>query len=153
MILPFQITGAYLISDFYSLCFLASRFPFSLYGIIPVILGIFSLLLLMLCGFFGYQCKLINWEKIIDYLSDYHISLNHFQMIAFDKCFLAILNRGQEKNDLKVSQLFTPWRNLTWWALNNIPPPQEGILLKWLQKILILMIDYYYFENYNLLWY
>lgn len=33
----------------------ASRFPFSLYGIIPVILGIFSLLLLMLCGFFGYQ--------------------------------------------------------------------------------------------------
>ncbi|XP_010856962.1 PREDICTED: killer cell lectin-like receptor 5 [Bison bison bison] len=33
----------------------ASRFSFSLYGIIPVILGIFSLLLLMLCGFFGYQ--------------------------------------------------------------------------------------------------
>ncbi|CAI9166244.1 unnamed protein product [Rangifer tarandus platyrhynchus] len=33
----------------------ASRFPFSLYGIITVILGIFSLLLLMLCGFFGYQ--------------------------------------------------------------------------------------------------
>ncbi|XP_006059426.4 killer cell lectin-like receptor 5 [Bubalus bubalis] len=31
----------------------ASRFSFSL--IIPVILGIFSLLLLMLCGFFGYQ--------------------------------------------------------------------------------------------------
>ncbi|XDB50749.1 hypothetical protein AB1E18_004311 [Capra hircus] len=33
----------------------ASRFSFSLYGIIPVILGIFSLLLLMLCGFFGYH--------------------------------------------------------------------------------------------------
>ncbi|XP_057560114.1 C-type lectin domain family 1 member B-like [Hippopotamus amphibius kiboko] len=33
----------------------ASRFSFSPHGIIPVILGIFSLLLLMLCGFFGYQ--------------------------------------------------------------------------------------------------
>ncbi|XP_040091103.1 killer cell lectin-like receptor 6 [Oryx dammah] len=33
----------------------ASRFSFSLCGIIPVILGIFSLLLLLLCGFFGYQ--------------------------------------------------------------------------------------------------
>ncbi|XP_008586129.1 PREDICTED: C-type lectin domain family 12 member B-like, partial [Galeopterus variegatus] len=28
---------------------------FSLYGIIPVTLGVFSLLLLMLCGFFAYQ--------------------------------------------------------------------------------------------------
>ncbi|XP_007196135.2 C-type lectin domain family 12 member B-like [Balaenoptera acutorostrata] len=33
----------------------ASRFSFSVCGIIPVILGVFSLLLLMLCGFFGYQ--------------------------------------------------------------------------------------------------
>ncbi|XP_033263990.1 C-type lectin domain family 12 member B-like isoform X1 [Orcinus orca] len=33
----------------------ASRFSFSLCGITPVILGVFSLLLLMLCGFFGYH--------------------------------------------------------------------------------------------------
>ncbi|XP_047720802.1 natural killer cells antigen CD94-like isoform X2 [Prionailurus viverrinus] len=33
----------------------ASSIPFFLYGIIPVVLGIFSLLLLALCGFFGYQ--------------------------------------------------------------------------------------------------
>ncbi|XP_006167235.2 natural killer cells antigen CD94-like [Tupaia chinensis] len=33
----------------------ASSFSFSLHGIIPVVLGVFSLLLLMLCGFFGYQ--------------------------------------------------------------------------------------------------
>ncbi|XP_045040255.2 oxidized low-density lipoprotein receptor 1-like [Desmodus rotundus] len=33
----------------------ASACPFSLYGIMPVVLGIFSLLLLVLCGFFGYQ--------------------------------------------------------------------------------------------------
>ncbi|XP_070263970.1 C-type lectin domain family 12 member B-like [Myotis yumanensis] len=33
----------------------ASASHFSVYGIIPVVLGIFSLLLLMLCGFFGYQ--------------------------------------------------------------------------------------------------
>ncbi|KAM5335006.1 C-type lectin domain family 12 member B-like [Glossophaga mutica] len=33
----------------------ASAIPFTLYGIMPVILGIFSLLLLVLCGFFGYQ--------------------------------------------------------------------------------------------------
>lgn len=57
MILVFQIAGVYLISDFHSLCFLASRFSFSLCGITPVILGVFSLLLLMLCGFFHYQCK------------------------------------------------------------------------------------------------
>ena len=57
MILIFQVTGAYLSLIFHLLCFLASRFPSSLYGIITVILGIFSLLLLMLCGFFGYQCK------------------------------------------------------------------------------------------------
>ncbi|XP_053518155.1 uncharacterized protein LOC128626900 [Artibeus jamaicensis] len=33
----------------------ASSIPFTLYGVISVILGIFSLLLLVLCGFFGYQ--------------------------------------------------------------------------------------------------
>ncbi|KAF6119644.1 hypothetical protein HJG60_010101 [Phyllostomus discolor] len=33
----------------------ASATPFTLYGIMPVILGIFSLLLLVLCGFFGYR--------------------------------------------------------------------------------------------------
>ncbi|KAF0880346.1 KLRA5 protein, partial [Crocuta crocuta] len=33
----------------------ASSIPFVLYGITPVVLGIFSLLLLVLCGFFGYQ--------------------------------------------------------------------------------------------------
>lgn len=37
MILVFQIAGVYLISDFHSLCFLASRFSFSLCGITPVI--------------------------------------------------------------------------------------------------------------------
>ncbi|XP_044241340.1 natural killer cells antigen CD94-like [Ursus arctos] len=33
----------------------AASFSFSLLGLVPVILGLFSLLLLMLCGFFGYQ--------------------------------------------------------------------------------------------------
>ncbi|XP_044084455.1 natural killer cells antigen CD94-like [Neovison vison] len=33
----------------------ASSFSFTLQGIVPVIVGIFTLLLLMLCGFFGYQ--------------------------------------------------------------------------------------------------
>lgn len=55
MILICQVTGAHIFSDYHSFCFFASPFPFSLYGITPVLMGIFSLLLLVLCGFFGYQ--------------------------------------------------------------------------------------------------
>ena len=46
--------------------------------------------------------EVVGEKEIIDCLSDYHVSLNHFQIIVFGKCFIAILNGEQEKNDIKI---------------------------------------------------